>query len=706
MRWMLALPLVVVALLGCGTVDSTLAVFTKSATVTANTVTSAASFPVCYRDAVLADNPVSYWRLDETSGTTAADSKGSNAGTYTNGPTLAQSGALPDTVNNRAARFDGTNDYVSAGNPANLQLNTGTVEAWIKTAGGGASWQDAINKQGAYNLAVDNGVLATWDNTAGVSRSTGLNVTDNSWHHVAMSFQSGVAGGTKVYADGVLRLTTTITVLDQTLALHIGDEGGTHEYFLGTIDEVAVYGSMLTAAQIRTHYNTGRCYKDAVLADSPVGYWRLGESSGSTAADGIYGRHGTYTASPTLGATGALDGDANTAATFNGSSQYAIVPFDAALNPSQFTIEGWVKPTGGAGTWRTVAASWYELAAGASMRGYWLGIGSDNTWRLGIGNGSTSTNVVGPAVTLNSWAHVVGTYDGTTGRLYVNGILVASGAAAYAANVSAGFGIGAWWSDGSWTGQIPGSLDEIALFSTALSQTRVQAHYLIGRSYQDTVLDSGPVSYWRPGESAGTSAADVKAAVAGTYTNSPTLAQPGTLAGDADTATSFDGSNDYVTAGNVYGFTGTASFSVEFWLKPNAADTLWRRVISKEGGGNRGWNFYLEATSGTPNLLNFHRCDSSGVCDGATSSSALQTGTWYHMVGTYDGANIRLYVNGALKQTQASTRSQGSNTGPLVIGGAGYLSPDYLSGALDDVAVYNTVLSATQVQLHYDSGRQ
>src|SRR5215210_174830 len=101
------------------------------------------------------------------------------------------------------------------------------------------------------------------------------------WHQVAMSFQSGVANGTKIYVDGVLRLTTTITVVNQTAPLLLGNENGSVEYLSGSIDEAAVYGSVLTATQIRTHYTTGRCYKDEILADNPVGYWGLGEASGS-----------------------------------------------------------------------------------------------------------------------------------------------------------------------------------------------------------------------------------------------------------------------------------------------------------------------------------------------------------------------------------------------------------------------------------------
>ena len=100
--------------------------------------------------------------------------------------------------------------------------------------------------------------------------------------------------------------------------------------FAGKLDEVAIYSTALTAAQLRTHYNTGRCYKDAVLADGPAGYWRLGETSGTTAVEGMRGDHGTYTNGPTLNQAGALNGDTDPSVSFDGVDDYVDVPYDPA----------------------------------------------------------------------------------------------------------------------------------------------------------------------------------------------------------------------------------------------------------------------------------------------------------------------------------------------------------------------------------------
>ena len=84
-------------------------------------------------------------------------------------------------------------------------------------------------------------------------------------------------------------------------------------------------------------------YANAVLADNPIGYWRLGESSGTTALNSsAFGRNGTYNGGVTLGLPGAIPADSNTAAGFNGSTAFVSVagsPFNLANN---FTLEAWV----------------------------------------------------------------------------------------------------------------------------------------------------------------------------------------------------------------------------------------------------------------------------------------------------------------------------------------------------------------------------
>ena len=228
---------------------------TPSRTGTSNTFT----IETYSNDVLTTSGLVSYWRLGETSGTSAADSKGTNTGTYTGGYTLGVTGALAGD-SNKATTFNGSTGYVSIGNPSSLQLTTGSLEAWIKTSNAGTSYRDIINKDLAYNVTVQNNVLQIWDEGANTDRSTGVNVADGAWHHVVVTFQSGVSNGTKIYLDGVLKLTTTMTVSSNSNNLRIASTAfnSGSEYFNGTIDEAAIYNSVLSSATVLSHYNAGR----------------------------------------------------------------------------------------------------------------------------------------------------------------------------------------------------------------------------------------------------------------------------------------------------------------------------------------------------------------------------------------------------------------------------------------------------------------
>jgi glucose/arabinose dehydrogenase len=221
----------------------------------------------------------------------------------------------------------------------------------------------------------------------------------------------------------------------------------------------------------------GPSYSSSVLADSPLAYWRLGESSGTTAADASgNGRTGSYLNTPTLGAGGALTSDSNTAVGFNGTDEYVTVPYAAALNPAQVTVEAWAYPTGGQGTFRSVVTS-RDYAPG-NARGYILYASSANTWQFWLGNGDWAV-VFGPPIVLNQWTHLVGTYDGSTARLYVNGALAASaGASGFLQNTVRPLRIASGATDKTAPQYyLPGRVDEVAVYGSALSATRVQAHF-------------------------------------------------------------------------------------------------------------------------------------------------------------------------------------------------------------------------------------
>jgi hypothetical protein len=213
-------------------------------------------------------------------------------------------------------------------------------------------------------------------------------------------------------------------------------------------------------------------YDQVVLADSPAAYWRLDEGSGTVAGDASgHGNAGTYQNGPTLGAPG-LIGGGNTAVSFDAVDDRVFVPDSASLSPtSAVSVEGWVNGTGFAsspGGFRTV------VNKGNS---YWLRV--DNMSgvqraRFFIRDGGTYYGVTagGVALIAGSTYHLVGAYDGSTLHIYVNGIDQGSAVHVGAVDDSTIPLVISVSSGSVWDGR----LDEIAIYSQALSATRVQAH--------------------------------------------------------------------------------------------------------------------------------------------------------------------------------------------------------------------------------------
>lgn len=213
-----------------------------------------------YPKVILADTPAGYWRLDEPAGTLAADTSGHSLnGLYQGSPILGSPSLLASDAD-ASAKFNGTTQNVDiTGNPAALQLASGTVECWVSPTGHSSGFTGIVSKNGAYFLGfnVNTNTLATFDFHNSVARVSGTTLTNGTTYHLVLTFQSGVTNGTQIWVNGVSILTTTITVQSQANDLTLASNTpGTQDY-PGTLDEVAAYNYVLTPTQIAAHYATG-----------------------------------------------------------------------------------------------------------------------------------------------------------------------------------------------------------------------------------------------------------------------------------------------------------------------------------------------------------------------------------------------------------------------------------------------------------------
>jgi hypothetical protein len=202
---------------------------------------------------------VSYWPMDETSGTTVEDVKSNNNGT-------ASGTTIVDGKYRKARSFNGSSDYIEV--PDNTSLDvTGnlTIGAWIYPTNIAKGRQGIVFKHynNEYEVIMEpNGKISfyhgdgTWEE---INEPAGMVVTQNQWNHIAISrntsdtkirfYLNGDYIGDDIYTDTPLASTNVVT---------IGVRKGTSYYFQGLIDEVLIYNTALTQTQINTLYNTSR----------------------------------------------------------------------------------------------------------------------------------------------------------------------------------------------------------------------------------------------------------------------------------------------------------------------------------------------------------------------------------------------------------------------------------------------------------------
>jgi Concanavalin A-like lectin/glucanases superfamily len=242
---------------------------------------------------------------------------------------------------------------------------------------------------------------------------------------------------------------------------------------LPTAASMALSGATPTVALSTTSYAA------TILADSPIRYYRAGESSGTTAdnATGNATYDGTYVNSPTLGVAGLLTGDADTAMGCTGLgtlATYLSVPAPSG-GLSVFSVEFLVKPAA------TYTGSSYDRIFSASSDEFELAYNGTNV--ILLTTGAAWVNVA--TLAAGETAHFVATYNGTTTTVYKNGVSVYSAAVGRALD-QATYAFGAKPSTAG--SGYKGTLDEPAIYDYVLTSTQDAAHYAAGTAASPTIV--------------------------------------------------------------------------------------------------------------------------------------------------------------------------------------------------------------------------
>ena len=233
--------------------------------------------------------------------------------------------------------------------------------------------------------------------------------------------------------------------------------------------------------------------------------------------------------------------------------------------------------------------------------------------------------------------------------------------------------------------------------------------YTWGTEVADSVLDysqevpaDNPISYWKLGETSGTQAVDSAGSNHGTYTGGVTLNQA-SIPGSATPSVLLNGSSGYVDCGAPASLNITSAWTLEAWVyltsTPNGVGVISEaispdsKILYELGFGNDGGgsaltigyytgSYYAESKYTTPLSLN----------------------AWHQCVGTWDGANLSLYLDGAQVVTGVKSPGPSSSMSQLFLGrfhDTGY--NEYFPGRMAHAAIYPTALSAIRIAAHYNA---
>ncbi len=437
-----------------------------------------------------------------------------------------------------------------------------------------------------------------------------------------------------------------------------------------------------------------------------VSWWRA-EGNG---ADEIGTNHGT----PHNG-TGFTPGLVEQAFSFDGLNGYVQVPYSSNLSSPSYTVEAWVKPTA-----PVADSTGQDLIFGQSFGLAQLAVRAGTTGvqpRFHFGTGDVVNYPAAIATNdlrLNEYSHLVGTWNGTELKLYVNGLLNAQVTPSRApVDSQCAFFIGGFNDSGAcaYSGQFfQGDIDEVSYYTRALTTSEIQALYAAGSAGKCTATlpncttaPSGLVHWWR-GEGDVT---DSVGGMDGILNNGTTF-----TAGQVGSALRFDGVDDCVT-NSLPGLTNYQdSFTMEFWAYPSAA----RATTAEETSGisgNSGQRYAIFPHFGGYGPVGV------GVSVGTNGVSVFEHGAaylssllvydapimeWTHVAVVYTNRQPQLFLNGQLVRTGlTSTRIPYPSTW-LGENGAESANYGYYAGLLDEISIYGRSLAAAEVQALYAAG--
>lgn len=676
---------------------------------------------------------VGYWKFDEQTGQSANNNVSSNAtGTLGANSSVASDDPTWKTQTNckinGCLSFDGTNDVVTGSDSSFPSgSNARTFTFWMNPSSLPTTDTSAVvfrygtattNQVSIIGLTNSGGTHAIRFAGWGNDFDTTYTAQVGTWIHIAASHDGTT---TKIYINGQLRnSSTSFSAWNTTLSgtYYIGSNNG-GDFFNGNIDEVKLYNAALTQDQVLIDMNANSAINFSVgtneassLTDGagnpPIGYWNLDENTGTSAKDiSGTGNNGTVTGGSTIKYTSGVYGNGIEQA--GSSERVDITPSGDSLDPSdQMTIEAWV--------WldvenkdQKIVLKKHSVSPFVSYELFYQTSTDEFRFQWVNTSGTFYTARYTGGVSTGRWYHLVGVKDSTAVRIYINGAAtntITASPTGTLYNSDGDVHIGA--DDGS-TDVLDGKYDEVKIYNYARTKAQVTYDYNRGK----------PISWWRFDECTGNTTYDSTGYIngsngefigtitiggTGTYTSAgacgsgtSTHAWNAGTTGKYNSSIAFDGTNDYIALNAKLFETvcHSTACTLTFWIY-GAAYSDAHVIYEKASGRN---NFAAKWPSSSSDTFTFHIGDNT---DRNSTKANFSLNTWYHIGLSWDGTTIKIYIDGKLDRSISAidlTTTGNSNT---QFGREDSGPGNYFNGLLDDIRLYNYVLSAGQILQVYN----
>jgi len=652
----------------------------------------------------LSDGLVGYWKMDESSWGTpncsdevVLDSSGNGnngkACPATTGPTGAAAGKFGN-----AGDFDGEDDYINLVTATTLGINDATspftMAFWFKTNAAGEKYfiDNYDGGAGDISIRLDGGKIETFlQDTSGNNNGTpqyGSGYNDDSWHHVVITWNG--AGKEIVYVDGSSLGSTNSTTITGSFetgaAFQFAARPSGPAYLDGEMDEVRIYNRALSPKEVRDLYN---------WAPGPVAYYNFDENTGTS---NVYDRSGNENKGTMNGSMTESDwvpGKYGSALDFDGEDDYVDCGSEASIRGQNFTAgtwEAWIYLKSKTPNQQII----YQSEGGGQSYRLWVYTSKFRLSTYGLSPGTFIEYAI-PDSALNTWLYLVGTWDGSYLRLYLNGELKAGPDAVSGTMIAS--------TDPLLIGGTPltnyfnGLIDEVRIYNYARTQKQIIEDMNAGHPAVGSPVGSA-VGYWKFDEGYGTSANDSSA-------NRNTCSFSGganwTNSGRLGKAVSYDGVNGQLDCGSDSSIDiDGQDFTITGWIKPEAQGT-YRFAWHKERPNlylytdDQTWKFEVQS-DGSNKVL---------------SLTAPMNGSWYYVVQSFKCNEYHkawIYdTSGGLVDSGSRTdvtTPTGSDDDSFLLSRSGWHADNnsYFKGLIDEVKIYNYALTEDEIRLDYNRG--